>query len=176
MIVAASCPILAKADRSDCGIGRTFLGTVLWSICAVTSARCAIDLPPLDLRPFPPNSLSTQTMLVVREFHPRTAERSKSARSGRRQDYRAGKAGLRRRHNSPAIEEGDPHRIAFMNAQDRDRTIADSTEKSSDSAKGAAKSAAIDPMLTELLAGWNNLPPVIKSAILAVARQHQATE
>jgi hypothetical protein len=56
-------------------------------------------------------------------------------------------------------------------AQDRDRTIADSTQKSSDSAKGAAKSAAIDPMLAELLARWNNLPRVIKSAILAVARQ-----
>jgi hypothetical protein len=62
----------------------------------------------------------------------------------------------------------------YPSAQDRDRTIADSTEKSSDSAKGAAKSAAIDPMLTELLAGWDNLPPVIKSAILAVARQHLA--
>jgi hypothetical protein len=60
-----------------------------------------------------------------------------------------------------------------LNAQDRDRTIADSTKKSSDSDKGAAKSAAIDPMLAELLAGWNNLPPVIKSAILAVARQHK---
>jgi hypothetical protein len=56
-------------------------------------------------------------------------------------------------------------------AQDRGRTVADSTEKSSDSAKGAAKSAAIDPMLAELLARWNNLPRVIKSAILAVARQ-----
>ena len=62
------------------------------------------------------------------------------------------------------------------NAQDRDRTIADSTEKSSDSAKGAAKCAAIDPMLAELLAGWDNLPPVIKSAILAVARLHEAAE
>jgi hypothetical protein len=62
-----------------------------------------------------------------------------------------------------------------MNAQDRHRTIADSSEKSSDSAKGAAKSAAIDPMLAELLAGWNNLPPVIKSAILAIARQHQVS-
>jgi hypothetical protein len=59
-------------------------------------------------------------------------------------------------------------------ARDRHRTIADSPEKSSDSTKGDAKSAAIDPMLAELLAGWNNLPPVIKSAILAVARQHQA--
>ena len=61
-----------------------------------------------------------------------------------------------------------------FNAQDRGRTIADSNGKSSDSGKGAAKSAAIDPMLAELLAGWNNLPPVIKSAILAVARQHPA--
>ena len=71
-------------------------------------------------------------------------------------------------------KEGDPLKVAFGLAQDRDRTIADSTGKSSDSGKGAAKSAAIDPMLAELLAGWNNLPPVIKSAILAVARQHQA--
>ena len=71
-------------------------------------------------------------------------------------------------------EEGDPLRVAFGLAQDRGRTIADSTGKSSDSGKGAAKSAAIDLMLAELLAGWNNLPPVIKSAILAVARQHPA--
>jgi hypothetical protein len=61
-------------------------------------------------------------------------------------------------------------------AQDRDRTIADSTGKSSDSEKGAAKGAAADPMLAELLARWNNLPPVIKSAILAIAGQHQASE
>ena len=61
----------------------------------------------------------------------------------------------------------------LLNAQDRDRTIADSTGKSSDSAKGAAKSAAIDPELAELLATWDDLPPVLKSAILAVARQHQ---
>ena len=61
-----------------------------------------------------------------------------------------------------------------LTAQDSDRTIADSTGKSSDSAKGAAKSAAIDPMLKELLARWNNLPPVIKSAILAVARTHKS--
>jgi hypothetical protein len=67
-------------------------------------------------------------------------------------------------------------RLGDLNAQDRDRTIPDSTEKSSDSAKGAAKSAAIDPMLNELLARWNNLPPVIKSAILAVARQHPAKD
>jgi len=68
------------------------------------------------------------------------------------------------------------NKLYYQDAQDRDRTIADSTEKSSDSAKGAAKSAAIDPMLTELLARWNNLPPVIKSAILAVARQHLAKD
>jgi hypothetical protein len=49
-----------------------------------------------------------------------------------------------------------------LNAQDRGRTIADSSEKSSDSARGAAKSAAID---LELAA-------IIKSAIIAVARQH----
>jgi hypothetical protein len=73
------------------------------------------------------------------------------------------------------FQRGIKTRFDGDDAQDRDRTIADSTEKSSDSAEGAAKSAAIDPMLTELLAGWNNLPPVIKSAILAVARQHQAT-
>jgi len=65
---------------------------------------------------------------------------------------------------------------SFDNAQDRDRTILDSSQKSRDSSKGAAKSAATDPMLTELLARWNSLPPVIKSAILAVAQQHQANE
>jgi hypothetical protein len=62
------------------------------------------------------------------------------------------------------------------NAQDRDRTIADSTGKSSDSAKGAAKSAAIDPELADLVANWPSLPVIIKSAILAVARQHLPKE
>jgi hypothetical protein len=57
-------------------------------------------------------------------------------------------------------------------AQDRGRTIADSSEKSSDSAKGAAKSAAIDPELAALVANWPALPAIIKSAIIAVARQH----
>jgi hypothetical protein len=61
-----------------------------------------------------------------------------------------------------------------LNAQDRDRTIADSTGKSSDSGKGAAKSAAIDPELAELSAQWHNLPAIIKAAILAVARQYLA--
>jgi len=60
-------------------------------------------------------------------------------------------------------------------AQDRDRTIADSTEKSSDFAKGAAKSAAIDPELAELSAQWHTLPAIIKSAIMAVARQNLPT-
>jgi hypothetical protein len=59
-------------------------------------------------------------------------------------------------------------------AQDRDRTMPDSTEKSSDSVKGAAKSAAIDPALAELVANWPSLPAIIKSAILAVARLHLA--
>jgi hypothetical protein len=59
-----------------------------------------------------------------------------------------------------------------VTAQDRSRTIADSTGKSSDSAKGAAKSAAIDPELAELSAQWHTLPAIIKAAILAVARQH----
>jgi hypothetical protein len=69
-----------------------------------------------------------------------------------------------------------PFRIAaFPIAQDRGRTIADSTEKSSDSAKGAAKSAAIDPELAELSAQWHILPAIIRSAILAVARQYLAT-
>ncbi|HEX4053868.1 MAG TPA: hypothetical protein VHX86_06355 [Tepidisphaeraceae bacterium] len=68
-----------------------------------------------------------------------------------------------------------PHWIGVFDAQDRGRTIADSTEKSSDSAKGAAKSAAIDPELAELVSNWNTLPVIIKSAILAVARQHSAT-
>jgi hypothetical protein len=70
--------------------------------------------------------------------------------------------------------EGDPFRIAFGLAQDRGRTIPDSTEKSSDSAKGAAKSAAIDPALAEVVAKWRSLPAIIKSTILAVARQHTA--
>jgi hypothetical protein len=61
-------------------------------------------------------------------------------------------------------------------AQDRDRTIPYSTEKSSDFTKGAAKSAAIDPDLAELVANWPSLPALIKSAILAVARQHLARE
>jgi hypothetical protein len=65
-------------------------------------------------------------------------------------------------------------RVALRIAQDRDRTIADSTGKSNDSTKGDAKSAAIDSTLAELLAGWDNLPSLIKSAILAVARQHLA--
>jgi hypothetical protein len=60
-------------------------------------------------------------------------------------------------------------------AQDRGRTIADSTEKSSDSAKGAAKSAAIDPELAELAAVWPSLSAIIKSVILGVARQHLET-
>jgi hypothetical protein len=64
----------------------------------------------------------------------------------------------------------------LQNAQDRDRTIADSTEKSGNSAKGAAKSAAIDPDLAELLERWKNLLPIVKSVILAVARQHIATQ
>jgi hypothetical protein len=63
-------------------------------------------------------------------------------------------------------------RVAISNAQDRDRTIADSAQKSSDSAKGAAKSAALDPELADLVANWPSLPGIIKSAILAVARQH----
>ncbi len=69
-------------------------------------------------------------------------------------------------------QEGDPHRIAFKRAQDRGRTIADSSEKSSDSGKGAAKSAAIDPELAALVASWPALPAIIKSAIIAVANQH----
>jgi hypothetical protein len=57
-------------------------------------------------------------------------------------------------------------------AQDRDRTISDSAAKSTDSVNGAAKSAAIDPELADLIANWPSLPAIIKSAILAVARQH----
>ena len=66
------------------------------------------------------------------------------------------------------------HRITSFIAQDRDRTIADFPEKSSDSAKGAAKSAAIDPELANLVANWPSLPAMIRAAILAVARQHLA--
>jgi hypothetical protein len=56
--------------------------------------------------------------------------------------------------------------------QDRDRKIPDSVAKSRDSANGGAKTAALDPMFAETLARWNSLPPVIKSAILVVARAH----
>jgi hypothetical protein len=59
-----------------------------------------------------------------------------------------------------------------IHAQDRHRTISNSAEKSGDLAEGAAKSAAIDPELAELLGRWKNLPPVIKSVVLAIARQH----
>jgi hypothetical protein len=62
-----------------------------------------------------------------------------------------------------------------VTAQDRGRTVADSTEKSSDSAKGAAKSDAIDPELAELAAVWPSLSAIIKSVILGVARQHLET-
>jgi hypothetical protein len=44
------------------------------------------------------------------------------------------------------------------------------------SSNGAAKSAATDAELAELVAGWKDLPDVIKSAILAVARQHLVKE
>jgi hypothetical protein len=64
---------------------------------------------------------------------------------------------------------------AASSTQDRDRTVPDSTEKSSDSAKGAAKSAALNPELAELVSNWTTLPAIIKSAILAVARPHLAT-
>ena len=57
-------------------------------------------------------------------------------------------------------------------AQDRDRTIHDFPEKSSNSAKGAAKSAAIDLELAELVANWSSFPALIKSAILAVACEY----
>ena len=53
--------------------------------------------------------------------------------------------------------------------------MADFPEKSSDFAKGAAKSAAIDPELAELAAVWPSLPAIIKSMILGVARQHLET-
>ena len=72
-------------------------------------------------------------------------------------------------------EQSRPGWGRLLDARDRDRTIRDLPEKSSDLAEGAAKSAAIDPILAELLARWDNLPPVIKSAILAVAREHRAT-
>jgi len=52
----------------------------------------------------------------------------------------------------------------------------DSARKSSEPAQGAAKSAAIDPDLANLVANWASLPSVIKSAILAVAREHLAKE
>lgn len=69
-----------------------------------------------------------------------------------------------------------PIRPRLCDAQDRDRTIGDSAEKSSDSAPGAAKSAAIDPDIAELAAKWPSLPAIIKSAILAVARPHLGKE
>jgi hypothetical protein len=77
--------------------------------------------------------------------------------------------------NLTEIARRDCHREPPGDAQDRGRTIADSTEKSSDSAKGAAKSAAIDPELAELAAVWPSLSAIIKSVILGVARQHLET-
>jgi hypothetical protein len=65
-----------------------------------------------------------------------------------------------------------PIKGRLFHAQDRGQTIVDSPEKSSDSAKGAAKSAAIDPELADLVKDWPSLPTMIKSAILAVARPH----
>jgi hypothetical protein len=58
-------------------------------------------------------------------------------------------------------------------AQDRDQTSGDSTGKSSDSSKRAAKSAAVHADLAELSASWNNLPTMLKSAILAIVRQYR---
>jgi hypothetical protein len=66
--------------------------------------------------------------------------------------------------------------VCGLYAQDRGRTIADSPEKSSEPAKVAAKSAAIDPKLAEVLARWNELPSVLKSAILAIVRQNAVKE
>jgi len=54
--------------------------------------------------------------------------------------------------------------------------VRDSAEKLSDSTQGDAKSAATDPDLADLIANWPTLPPIIKSAILAVARQHLTKE
>jgi hemolysin activation/secretion protein len=48
---------------------KTPFGVAVCSIFAITGALGAIDLPPLDLRSFPPNAISTQPTLVVREFH-----------------------------------------------------------------------------------------------------------
>jgi hypothetical protein len=78
----------------------------------------------------------------------------------------------------PQINE--PTRAGFArvgcseNAQDSHRTISDFAKKPSDLAEGAAKGAAIDPELAELLARWKNLPPDIRSAVLTIARQHPA--
>ncbi len=72
-------------------------------------------------------------------------------------------------------EKTDLIQVGFY-AQDRHRTISDSAGKFSDLADGAANSAAIDPELAELLKRWKDLPPVIKAAVLAIARQHPAND
>ena len=64
----------------------------------------------------------------------------------------------------------------IADAQDRGRTIRDFSEESCSLVNSAAECAAIDPELSELLARWRTLPYVIKSAILAVARQNQSGE
>ena len=69
-------------------------------------------------------------------------------------------------------QKADP-RVGFY-ARERGRTIGESTDKSSDFKKGAATSAAIDPELAELSGRWENLAAVIKSAVLAIARQDPA--
>ncbi len=76
----------------------------------------------------------------------------------------------------PAENAGNAVLSLSSSAQDRHRTIAEFLEESGDSGNGAAKSAAIDPELNELLGRWKNLPPVIKSAVLAIARQHPAND
>jgi hypothetical protein len=79
--------------------------------------------------------------------------------------------------DEPVAECGRQHVLGNIDliAQDRGRTVADSTGKSSDSGNGAAKSAAIDPELAELAAVWPSLSAIIKSVILGVARQHLET-
>lgn len=71
----------------------------------------------------------------------------------------------------PPNTNAAPSRDGGWNAQDRGRTIAESARKSRDSAIGAAKSAAIDSELSELIQRWNDLPAAMKSAVLAIVRQ-----
>lgn len=66
-----------------------------------------------------------------------------------------------------------PYGTAF-DAQDRGRTIHQLSQESINLTTGAAKSAAFDSDLAEVAARWPNLPSGIRTAILAIVRQHRS--